>query len=94
MPENEEFEGKVARRRFGAGSKSDHVAVILETASGNLVLRRPGGNPFHDPELDALVGKHIRCRGERTDYLLILSEWTPVGGGATDPLPTSAKAQQ
>jgi hypothetical protein len=80
MPHEEEFVGKVAKRLFGAGSKSEHLAVYIETPDGNFVLRRPGGNPFSDPELEELVGKRIRCRGERTGYLLMLSQWTLADG--------------
>jgi hypothetical protein len=80
VPDNEEFIGEVTKRPFGAGSKSEHLAVYLETGDGNFVLRRPGGNPFSDPALEGLVGKRIRCWGARTDYLLILSKWTLADG--------------
>ena len=77
MPEDGEFIGTVTKRPFGSRSKSEHIAVYLDTPQGNFVLRRPGGNAFSDPELEKLVGRRIRCRGERSDYLLILSEWPP-----------------
>jgi hypothetical protein len=32
---------------------------VLETGDGRYILRRSGGNPFADTELDALVGKRI-----------------------------------
>jgi hypothetical protein len=59
-----QFQGKVVRQLFGAGSKSQHQAVVLLTSQGPLKLRRPGGNPFLDPELEKLVGREVACDGE------------------------------
>lgn len=70
------FVGKVTRKTFGKGSKSEYEAVFLETEEGEFVLRRRGGNPFHDPELQKLVGKDIRCEGSIEDYVLMISDWT------------------
>lgn len=55
--------GTVTKRRYAAGSKSDHEAVMLTTDDGEYRLRRQGGNPFVDPELDRLVGKRIEASG-------------------------------
>lgn len=71
-----EFVGKVSRETFGKGSKSEHQAVYIETEQGKFVLRRQGGNPFYDPELQSLVGKTIRCTGVIADYTLLISDWT------------------
>ena len=70
--------GKVVKKRFGAGSKSDHNAVYLSLTDGSsFKLRIPGGNPFQDPHLDGLVGKSITAFGEldaeRGQFLL--SNW-------------------
>ena len=70
--------GKVVKKRFGAGSKSEHDAVYLSAADGSsFKLRIPGGNPFQDPRLDGLVGKSITAFGEldadRGQFLL--SNW-------------------
>jgi hypothetical protein len=73
-----EYTGRVVRRPFAVGSKSERNAVILVTDAGQYVLRRQGGNPFRDPELDRLVGQTIRCSGFVRDYTLIMSEWSPV----------------
>lgn len=70
-----EYVGTVSKRKFGAGSKSEHDAVYLDTDTGSFVLRRQGGNPFSDPELDALVGKRIRCQAEAIDYSLTMTNW-------------------
>jgi hypothetical protein len=72
------FQGKVVRQRFGAGSKSEHEAVALLTPQGPLKLRRPGGNPFRDPELEKLVGKEIACEGDLHAGQLIMSQWNVI----------------
>ena len=74
----QEYTGKVTKKPFGTGSKSAHDAVRLETKDGSFVLRRIGGNPFQDPELDKLVGKTIRCRGELLGYTLTISDWSEI----------------
>jgi hypothetical protein len=71
-----EFVGRVTRRTFGAGTKSEHEAVYLDSDRGSFLLRRAGGNPFSDPELESLVGKRIRCRGEAFDYFIVMTEWS------------------
>jgi len=71
-----EFEGKVTKKLFGKGSRSESEAIYLETKDGRYVLRRQGENPFHDPELQKLVGKTIRCTGLARDYVLKISDWT------------------
>lgn len=72
----QEFVGKVTKQLFGAGSKSEHDAIMLETNEGAFVLRRMGGNPFSDPQVDQLLGKTIRCQAEKSDYTLTMSDWT------------------
>jgi len=67
------FNGTVVKKLFARGSKSEHEAVCLVTDQGEFVLRRQGGNPFSDPELDKLVGKQIRCEGQVVGYTLIIS---------------------
>ena len=74
----DEFLGNVTKRRYGAGSKSEHQAVMLETGADRFVLRRQGGNPFSDPALDKLVGKRVRMRGRAEGNLLIVSDWDEV----------------
>jgi len=66
------------RKRFGAGSKSDREAVVLQTDQNEMVLRREGGNAFSDPQLDALVGHRIRGVGRRTGYTFIVKDWEDV----------------
>jgi len=71
-----EYCGRVVKKPFGKGSKSEHDAVILVTDAGEYVLRRQGGNPFHDPQLERLVGKVICCQGLLHGYTFIMSTCT------------------
>lgn len=84
---SEEYVGTVRRRLVAEGSKSEHDAVVLATPSGEFVLRRLGGNPFADPELDALVGRTLRCTGELRGTTLIVSDWSDAPAQA-GPSPT------
>lgn len=62
---NVEIEGDVVRKLVGAGTKSEHMAVVLVTTDGReLTLRRLGGNAFQDPELESLIGHKIKGAGE------------------------------
>jgi hypothetical protein len=76
-----ELRGKVVKRAYGAGTKSAHDAVMLATPKGTYRLRRLGGNPFHDPELDDLVGQEIVVSdGTLHDNTVIMSAWAPAAG--------------
>lgn len=74
-PKLEERVGTVVRRHVSGRSKHAHEAVVLETAGGDLILRREGANPFHDPELQALVGKTLRCQGEVDGATFFVTSW-------------------
>lgn len=71
--------GTVIKRPFAAGSKSEREAVMLITSEGEYVLRRQGGNPFFDQELENLVGKQISCEGDLTGYTFLMRRWTEEG---------------
>jgi hypothetical protein len=58
-----ELEGLVVRKRINIGSKSEHDATVLVTEEGEFKLRRQGGHPFSDPDVQALTGKRIRAKG-------------------------------
>jgi hypothetical protein len=73
-----QFQGKVVRQAWGAESKSSHPAVVLLTPQGPLKLRRSGGNPFVDPELEQLVGREIAGEGEIHQNQLLLTSWNVV----------------
>jgi hypothetical protein len=74
-PKQDEHIGRVVRRRVSGRSKHAHEAVVLETDHGDLILRREGANPFYDPELQALVGKTLRCRGEVDGATFFVTSW-------------------
>jgi hypothetical protein len=69
------YQGKVIKKLFGESTKSEHDAVMLVTPQGEYRLRREGGNPFFDEELEKLVGKAIRCQGFVHGHTLIMSHW-------------------
>lgn len=73
-----EIDGKVTKHVTAKGSKSERLAVFLETEQGSYVLRRRGGHPFVDKVLNALVGKTIHCKGVRTAHTVIMSEWDEI----------------
>lgn len=69
------FTGRVIKKTFGKGSKSEHVAVVLVTDNDEYVLRIPGGNDFYEPQLIELVGKNITCTGYLSEYVVFVTEW-------------------
>ena len=74
------LQGRVVRKRLSIGSKSEHEALVLVTPDGQeYKLRRQEGNPFRDPELDALEGKRIECEGIVRDGQVIMTRWTVLG---------------
>ena len=73
------FQGLVVRKLFGKGSKSEHIAVSLETPTETWMLRRLGGNAFRDSELDVLVGKRLRCEGTLVGSTILMTYWEEVG---------------
>jgi hypothetical protein len=68
------YSGDVVKRPFGAGTKSERDAVLLVTNDKEYVLRRQGGNAFHDPELERLVGKRVQCTGTVAGYTLLITD--------------------
>ena len=72
-----EFLGRVVRKQIAAGSKSERDAVCLDTGAKNFILRRQHGNPFHDEELEKLVGKRIRADGSMIGGgTVLMSTWS------------------
>jgi hypothetical protein len=74
-----ELTGNVVMKSFGKGSKSEHNAVFLDSDKGSYKLRRTGGNPFRDPELDQLVGKQITAKGTINEYVFIIDQFEVIG---------------
>jgi hypothetical protein len=70
------FRGRVVRKRVSEGSKHEHDALVLITEEGaEYRLRRQGGNPFRDSEIDYLEGKDIECEGVERNAQIIMSRW-------------------
>lgn len=63
--------GHVAEGPFARGSKSERVAVFLETTAARYVLRRRDGPAFSDPTLQRFVGCEVECDGVVVSYVLI-----------------------
>jgi len=63
--------GAVTRAPFGTGSKSERMAVWIETAEGRFVLRRKDGPALDDKALDKYVGKRVTCGGFVVGYSLL-----------------------
>jgi hypothetical protein len=62
--ETREITGTVKQSRIAAGSKSEHMSIVVRTPEGDeYVLRRMGGNAFRDPVLEKLVGDTITGTG-------------------------------
>jgi hypothetical protein len=79
MVKAKQFSGRVIKKLWGAGSKGEHEAVCLDTGEEQLKLRRLGGNPFADRELEKLVGKSIRAQGTLIDpSTVLMSSWEEI----------------
>ncbi len=75
-PRRRRITGTVARKLIAAGSKSEHVGVLLRTADGDeYELRRRGGNAFRDEVLERLVGAKITGLGIVTGRNYIMDEF-------------------
>lgn len=72
------IEGSVSSKTVNVGSKSEHDAVIFSTNNKEYILKRIGGNPFNDDELNKLVGKTIRAIGANRGKDFIMSWWEVV----------------
>lgn len=71
-----QFKGRVIRELVAKGSKSERSAVLLDTGKKQYVLRRIGGVPFDDPDVNKLVGKNISAVGNVTGSTLMMTDWT------------------
>jgi hypothetical protein len=69
------LQGRVIKKMYGAGSKSEHQAVYLKSTHGEFKLRLPDANPFQDPR-----GKSIAAHGEvdKVSNQFFVSHWDEV----------------
>lgn len=67
----EALRGTVAEGMFAQGSKSERIAVFLETTAARYVLRRREGPAYADAKLQKLVGYQVECDGVIVSYVLI-----------------------
>ncbi len=68
--------GRVIKKLFYAGTKSEHEGLVLVTTDGEFKLQRKGGNPFWDEIVGELEGKEIECEGTLRETRFIMSHWT------------------
>ncbi len=68
--------GRVVKKPFAVGSKSERQAVVLQASDGHeYLLRRRGGNAYYDEALDALVGHTIQAEGQPHGYTFLMDTW-------------------
>ncbi len=66
------FTGTVVLEPMYQGSKSDQLAIKLDTGNDKLLMRRFGARSYRDDVLENLVGKTITCQGlERAGRLYL-----------------------
>jgi hypothetical protein len=95
LEKKEKFTGVIQRRVVAKGSKSEHVALVLELSNGgpDYALRIAGDSPFqNNPSLEALVGKKASITGRAfpsSSFLLIesMADVTVINPPAKSPRP-------
>jgi spore coat polysaccharide biosynthesis protein SpsF (cytidylyltransferase family) len=68
-----EIEGLVVGKKTSVGSKSEHMAVYLDTGEKSFILRLKGDNPFSHEKLSKLIGKKVIASGFFKDYIFFAS---------------------
>jgi hypothetical protein len=68
--------GRVVTGKYGKGSKSEHQAIFLETASDRFILRRKTGPVFGDTELQQYLGQQVECDGFLSGNTLLAEKIT------------------
>ena len=83
-----QVKGKALQKKVAAGSKSERVAVLLQTKRGEYVMQRVGAHPFQDEVLEGLVGRDLVCEGEVLGNTLLVKGWDVIdeeGQGSPTP---------
>ncbi len=57
------LQGRVTKKKYGKGSKSERDAVYIQTADTQLILRRKNGPVYADAELERYIGREVKCDG-------------------------------
>ena len=70
--------GRVDQGPFARGSKSEQMAVFLETSAARYVLRRRDGPAYADATLQRYVGCDVECDGVLVSYVLIADRIRPL----------------
>jgi hypothetical protein len=70
-----QLNGRVIKKPYAIGTKSEREAVMLETADGTYILRRLGVNAFQYSALEALVGSMILANGDLYGITFIIRYW-------------------
>ena len=73
-----ELTGRLVRDVVAPGSKSERVALLLETDDGDVLVVRRRGEPSYGPDaaLDPLAGHRVRLVGSERAGTLLVDEWT------------------
>ncbi|MEO6597119.1 MAG: hypothetical protein ABIP94_20435 [Planctomycetota bacterium] len=74
----EKLRGMVVRGSFAMGSKSERLAVFLETDRGRFLLRRKGAPAIGDTEVERCLGKKVECDGFVVGSTLLAERIDPV----------------
>jgi hypothetical protein len=72
--------GDVSRGPFATGSKSEQIALWLDTGEQRLVLRRRDGPAIGDATLRVYVGRRVRCDGVILSHTLLADSIEIVDG--------------
>jgi len=67
--------GRVEKKLFYAGTKSEHEGLVLVTTEGEFKLQRKGGNPFWDETLAELEDKEIEAEGTLREARFTMAHW-------------------
>lgn len=73
--------GTVFEKEVSQKSKSHRKAFLVKVKDHEYVLRRKGGNPFHDEVIAELDGKKIRATGFKIlPNIFVMDTWTVLKG--------------
>ena len=70
-----ELNGRVIKKPYAIGTKSERESVMIETTEDTYILRRLGVNAFQDSALEALVGSMILASGDFHGITFIMRHW-------------------